>query len=74
MTEICETVPTPPRAAADRPRAVGYLVWMRTIDTQPSVEPLSGVGPWGRPRVIGDPYSSTNYYWWEGYHWIELNE
>ena len=21
-----------------------------------AVEPLSGVGPWGRPRVIGDPY------------------
>ena len=33
MTRICETVPTPPRAAADRPRALGYMVWMRTIDT-----------------------------------------
>ena len=23
------------------------------------------------PNVIGDPFK---YYWWEGYHWIELNE
>ena len=36
-----------------------------------AVEPLAGVGPWGRPRVIGDPFK---YYGWEGYHWIELNE
>ena len=28
-----DTVPTPPRAAADRLRALGYLVWMRTIGT-----------------------------------------
>ena len=27
------TVPTPPRAAADRPRALGYMIWMRTIGT-----------------------------------------
>ena len=33
MIRICETVPTPPRAAADRPRAPGYMVWMCTIDT-----------------------------------------
>ena len=32
MTRICETVPTPPRAAADRPRAPGYMVWMCKID------------------------------------------
>ena len=23
-----------------------------------SVEPLAGVGPWGRPRVIGDPFNT----------------
>ena len=28
-----DTVPTPPRAAADRPCALRYLVWMRTVDT-----------------------------------------
>ena len=36
MIRICETVPTPPRAAADRLRAlyaIGYMVWMRTIDS-----------------------------------------
>ena len=32
-TRICETVPTSPRAVTDRPRALGYSVWMRTIDT-----------------------------------------
>ena len=36
-----------------------------------TVDPLAGVGLWGRPRVIGDPFK---YYGWEGYHWIELNE
>ena len=30
---ICETILMTPRAAADRPRALGYMVWMRTIDT-----------------------------------------
>ena len=29
---ICETILMTPRAAADRPRALGYMVWMRTID------------------------------------------
>ena len=33
MIRICETIPTPPRAAADRPSALGYMVWMCTIDT-----------------------------------------
>ena len=32
MTRICETVPTPLRAAADQPRAPEYMVWMCTID------------------------------------------
>ena len=32
-TRICETVPTSPRAVTDRPRSLGYSVWMRTIDT-----------------------------------------
>ena len=32
-TRICETILMTPRAAADRPRALGYMVWMRTIDT-----------------------------------------
>ena len=32
MIRICETVLTTPRAAADRLRALGYLVWMHTID------------------------------------------
>ena len=36
-----------------------------------AVDPLAGVGLWGRPHVIGDPFK---YYGWEGYHWIELNE
>ena len=31
-TRICETILMTPRAAADRPRAPGYMVWMRTID------------------------------------------
>ena len=32
-TRICETILMTPRAAADRPRALGYMVWMCTIDT-----------------------------------------
>ena len=32
-TEIYETVPTTPRAAGDRSRGPGYMVWIHTIDT-----------------------------------------
>ena len=32
MKFVGETVPTPPRAASDRPRAPRYMVWIRTID------------------------------------------
>ena len=32
QTEICETVPTPPRAAGDRPRGSRYMVWIDTMD------------------------------------------
>ena len=28
VKRICETVPTPSRAAADRPSALGYMVWI----------------------------------------------
>ena len=31
-TRICETVPTPPRAAGDRPRGPRYIVWIGTMD------------------------------------------
>ena len=33
VTFVGETVPTPPRAASDRPRAPRYMIWMRTIDS-----------------------------------------
>ena len=32
-TRIYETVPTTPRAAGDRSRGPGYMVWIHTIDT-----------------------------------------
>ena len=35
VTRICETVPTPPRAAGDRPRAPRYMVWIGTMDPYP---------------------------------------
>ena len=36
---VQDTVPTPPRAATDRPRALGYMIWMRTIDTDTYCSP-----------------------------------
>ena len=32
VKSIYETVPTPPRAAGDRSRGPGYMVWIHTID------------------------------------------